>query len=110
MISKGTKTLDSWKVCSFLNGDGTWVYLFVPGVFIGNDKSELKLISPTSGSIRIRSNYNNTDVNMSVSELYDIAQYSYGIILSFRHSGIGYAGTCVICTDMTIGVQSTSKI
>lgn len=104
MISKGTKTLDSWKICSFLSGDNTWVYLFVPGVFIGDSQSKVKLASPMSGLIKIHTHYNNTDINIPVPELYDIVQYSYGIMLSFRYSEIWYGGTCMICTDMTIGV------
>ena len=102
MISKGAKKVNAWQTCGFFNGDNTWLYVYIPGLFVGSNGEKLNLTAPVTGSIRIFAFTKNVNIYVPLSELYDIIQYNCGVVISFKHSGIGYGGSCQTCTELII--------
>lgn len=82
IIKAGSKTLKAWQAWGFVYGDGTYTYLFFPGIFVGATGTVVK---PNNG-IWIRA-FTGTETSVYESEWSQGVQTDQGVHLGYKHSG-----------------------
>lgn len=82
VVKSGSKTLKPWQAWGFCYGDGTYMYLFFPGIFVGATGTVVK---PSNG-IWIRA-FTGTETAVYESEWSQGLQTDQGVHLGYKHSG-----------------------
>lgn len=100
LIIKGDKSIGSWSTWSFVYGDGTFAYVFIPGIHV-TDSTECSVTFSSNQNLIIKT-YTGNEITFTVYEHLKAHQQYQGIMCSFKHGGIGYITYGIITTDLTI--------
>lgn len=104
LITRDDKSLKNWGTWCFMYGNGTYTYLFFPGIHVTEPTSACTVTFPVSNTLRIElySNSSAPTLTFSKSEYDRTTQQCQGIMITFNHSGIGYGGYGILQDDITI--------
>ena len=94
-VFRTSVTFDSYASMSFCRGDGKYINLYIPGVYLATATTSLKI----SGTISIVFGGDKSTYRLSSPTA---KQYKWGVLINSATSGLGLIGVAVFTTTFSI--------
>lgn len=93
-VFRTSVTFDSYASMSFCRGDGTYINLYIPGVYLATATTSLKISGTISIVFSDKSTYRLSSPTAK--------QYKWGVLINSATSGLGLIGVAVFTTTFSI--------